>query len=1130
MTNQPPTNNIMKKQNINQPIRHHLQPLALAVTAVLGLASSASAQSHNWLSTAPDLSWSNPLNWSAGTVPGPGNTLRFELGVADAAKGTIIMDKDYSASSISYVRFTGNEVVSIQSYLKTTSTVEALQLANGSGGAANVSVPAGGTIDSYVRLANETGRTAPVLNFTGGNWVAGNITTENSSRQGGIIRVSSPSGTLTPGVALISQTPQALATNRPAFNFVLTGAGATAVAPITFTAADPLQFTGGAAGTNPFTLTVDASAYSGPTVDIPLIVLNNADTARMFGGNITISGAPAGKGAFVTQTDTGSTLTLAGAGDWSGGASPITSWADVGNWAGGTAPGGGAMPIANLPAGVANVAVTLDGTSPTLAALNINSGAATASAYSIGQGTSGTINLGATPTGSVVAGAQINVLKGTSNIISAPVALTMDAQVNTAASTSLAMSGPISGAFSLTKGGDGTLALSGGANSYSGATVIEGGVLEVKNLANAGSNSDLGAYATPGAAGIVLKGTTLKYTGSSMTTAIDRGITLAANSTVNLPITGDMRLGSLALASAAAFQLNVTGSGAGTSMLYIDSVTVPNSTANRQGPVFNPSTANLTIGSITGNGNFQLHGTNGSTNSLIKGPINLGRGHFDQGSNGDQGQILGPFIANTVWTIESENTFDGRWYSAGGTLKIKSPGTLVVSQNVSYAFGRAADTVNWAGLDDKTCKYYLGGNGTEVQLLNDSSTSYEYKPGSRVSVRTAAGVKFTVGPQGAATNQTHKMGNMWIHDNNTTVTVNAIGASGYGLTFDDVRFRDGGAGYNMTILNNTTLTLASAIKTAGGNTLTAKFDGSGTTTVTGAVSQTTGTFNITQQGAGTLILNGGGNYSGATSVTGGKLFVNGDQTAATGTVTVSGGKTLGGTGTIGGNVTIADTARLEFNLTTPAGSHDYLALEATKTMTFSGSSVLDITGGGTAASGAYTLVYAPGGITGSVPATVNLPAGWTFGSLLLTESNTKLVLTITVPGGDPYATWAGAGVNAFDADANNDGVDNGMAWVLGATDKDANATSLLPTLDNTNATYFIFTYNRKDDANTDPNTTIKAQYCSDLATWTDAVHDGTNIIIAPTDNGAIDSVQVKIIRTLAVGGKLFARLNVQKAP
>ena len=129
-----------------------------------------------------------------------------------------------------------------------------------------------------------------------------------------------------------------------------------------------------------------------------------------------------------------------------------------------------------------------------------------------------------------------------------------------------------------------------------------------------------------------------------------------------------------------------------------------------------------------------------------------------------------------------------------------------------------------------------------------------------------------------------------------------------------------------------------------------------------------------------------------------------------------------------------------------------------------------------------------------------------------------------------YTSWAGAGDNAFDADANNDGVDNGMAWVLGAGSTSVDATSLLPTLDNTNATYFIFTYNRKDDANTDPNTIIKVEYCSDLTGWTTAVHDNSNIIITPTDNGAIDSVEVKIKRTLAVGDKLFARLNVVKTP
>ena len=130
-----------------------------------------------------------------------------------------------------------------------------------------------------------------------------------------------------------------------------------------------------------------------------------------------------------------------------------------------------------------------------------------------------------------------------------------------------------------------------------------------------------------------------------------------------------------------------------------------------------------------------------------------------------------------------------------------------------------------------------------------------------------------------------------------------------------------------------------------------------------------------------------------------------------------------------------------------------------------------------------------------------------------------------------YVAWAGGA--AFGGDANNDGVANGLAWVLGATDKNANALPLLPTMDNTSdPDFFIFTYRRDDDANTDPNTTIKAEYGSTLAAWTPAVHDGTDIIITPTDEGAgvgIDLVQVKIRRTLAVGGKLFARLKAEVA-
>jgi hypothetical protein len=129
-----------------------------------------------------------------------------------------------------------------------------------------------------------------------------------------------------------------------------------------------------------------------------------------------------------------------------------------------------------------------------------------------------------------------------------------------------------------------------------------------------------------------------------------------------------------------------------------------------------------------------------------------------------------------------------------------------------------------------------------------------------------------------------------------------------------------------------------------------------------------------------------------------------------------------------------------------------------------------------------------------------------------------------------YTSWAGAGDNAFDADANNDGVDNGMAWVLGAANKEANAyspTSLLPTLDNTDPTYFIFNYNRIKSC---PDTTIKVQYCSDLASWFDAVAGADIIINTGSGAGTTDPVEVKIKRTLAVGGKLFARLNVVKTP
>ncbi|MGB8854867.1 MAG: hypothetical protein WCC69_15035, partial [Pirellulales bacterium] len=91
------------------------------------------------------------------------------------------------------------------------------------------------------------------------------------------------------------------------------------------------------------------------------------------------------------------------------------------------------------------------------------------------------------------------------------------------------------------------------------------------NLVNAGAASSIGAYAASGAAGLVLGGGTLQYTGSSMATAITRGFTLnTANSAINVnPDNTALKLGDSSLGG---FLLNVTG-GAGSS-LSLEATTV----------------------------------------------------------------------------------------------------------------------------------------------------------------------------------------------------------------------------------------------------------------------------------------------------------------------------------------------------------------------------------------------------------------------------------------------------------------------------------------------------------------------------------------------------------------------------
>ena len=63
---------------------------------------------------------------------------------------------------------------------------------------------------------------------------------------------------------------------------------------------------------------------------------------------------------------------------------------------------------------------------------------------------------------------------------------------------------------------------------------------------------------------------------------------------------------------------------------------------------------------------------------------------------------------------------------------------------------------------------------------------------------------------------------------------------------------------------------------------------------------------LEQRGTGATVLSSSNTYTGSTAVRAGALYINGDQSAATGATQVDNGALLGGAGTIGGDVDIAD--------------------------------------------------------------------------------------------------------------------------------------------------------------------------------------------------------------------------------
>jgi len=227
----------------------------------------------------------------------------------------------------------------------------------------------------------------------------------------------------------------------------------------------------------------------------------------------------------------------------------------------------------------------------------------------------------------------------------------------------------------------------------------------------------------------------------------------------------------------------------------------------------------------------------------------------------------------TLRNITNNNTYNGAITFDSGTNRIDSDaGTLTLSS--------FANTLN------SSKSLFVGGAGNTVftgRVIGNGSATLT-KDGA--GTLTLANTNNDLGATGGVLVNS---GTLALVTNNALGATRAVAVNGGTLDIGTFNSTVGAVSLTNGTISGSTGVLTGTSYAVQNGTISAILAGSG---------------GLTKTSAGTVTLTGNNSYGNATTVVEGKLAINGDQSSATGAVTVSPGATLAGSGTIGGATTI----------------------------------------------------------------------------------------------------------------------------------------------------------------------------------------------------------------------------------